>query len=220
MIEKEVLELFDKHGAFLKGHFRLSSGLHSEGYLQCALILQYPEIAEKLAEALARKFQKEKIDLVIGPALGGITLAYEVARSLSLRGIFAERQPSASSGCRPEDIEGRQDGPPARTESSCSRAGRMVLRRGFSIAKGEKVLVVEDVVTTGGSTKEVIELVKSAGGIVIGVGSIIDRSSEKIDFGVRAEHLARIEIKTFSEETCPLCRTNVPIVKPGSRKIG
>ncbi|MBI4974854.1 MAG: orotate phosphoribosyltransferase [Candidatus Omnitrophica bacterium] len=188
MTEKEVLELFDKHGAFLKGHFRLSSGLHSEGYLQCALILQHPEIAEKLSRALAKRFEKEKIDLVIGPALGGITLAYEVARSLKLRGIFAERQD-----------------------------GKMVLRRGFSIVKGEKVLVVEDVITTGGSTKEVIELVKSTGGIVIGVGSIIDRSEGRIDFGVRAEHLAGIKIDTFSEEACPLCRSNVLIVKPGSR---
>src|SRR3989338_11451281 len=119
MTEKEVLELFDKHGAFLKGHFRLSSGLHSEGYLQCALILQYPEIAAELSKALLKKFEKEKIDLVIGPALGGITLAYEVARGLGLRGIFAEWQDR-----------------------------KMTLRRGLSIDKGEPALFFEDIITT------------------------------------------------------------------------
>ncbi|MFA5085735.1 MAG: orotate phosphoribosyltransferase, partial [Candidatus Omnitrophota bacterium] len=123
MTEKEVLRLFEKFGALLKGHFKLSSGLHSEKYLQCALVLQYPDIAEKLSKALVNKFFSRKIDVVIGPALGGVTLAYETARALGVRGLFTERQD-----------------------------GKMVLRRGFSISKGEKVLVVEDVVTTGGST--------------------------------------------------------------------
>lgn len=202
MTEKEVLSLFDKYNALLTGHFKLSSGLHSEKYLQCALVLQYPSIAEKLSKALAEKFSADKIDVVIGPALGGITLAYEVARALGVRGIFAERQ----------------EGPPARTELSCSRAGKMVLRRGFSIKKGEKVLVVEDVVTTGGSTKEVIGAVEDSGGKVVGVGSIIDRSDERIDFGVKFEYLAKIEIETFKPENCPLCRANIPMAKPGSRK--
>ena len=155
MTEKEILALFEKSGAFLKGQFKLSSGLHSEGYLQCALVLQDPEAAAKLAKALAKKFSKDEIDAVIGPALGGITLAYEVARQLGARGIFAER----------ED-------------------GAMTLRRGFSIARGEKVLVVEDVITTGGSTKEVIELVKRSGGIVVGVGAIIARSAGGTDLVV------------------------------------
>lgn len=189
MMEKEVLALFDQYGALLKGHFRLSSGLHSEKYLQCALILQHPDVAEKLSKELAKKFTKNKIDVVIGPALGGITLAYEVARALGVRGLFTERQD-----------------------------GKMVLRRGFSIEKGEKALIVEDVVTTGGSTKEVIDVVKSLGGEVIGVSSIIDRSSERIDFGAPFVSLAKVKVETFEEKNCPLCKKNTPVTKPGSRK--
>jgi len=189
MTEKEVLDIFESKNALLKGHFRLSSGLHSEKYLQCALVLQYPDVAGNLAKALAARFPKVKIDVVVGPALGGITLAYEVARAIGARGIFTER-----------------------------RDGKMTLRRGFSIKNGEKALVVEDVVTTGGSTKEVIEVIKASGGIVVGVGSIIDRSSDKIGFGARFEALAKIEIETFDEANCPLCKKNIPIVKPGSRK--
>jgi orotate phosphoribosyltransferase len=187
--EKEVLELFEKSGALLKGHFKLSSGLHSEKYLQCALVLQYPDISEKLSEALAGNFSKEKIDVVIGPALGGVTLAYEVARAIGVRGLFTERQD-----------------------------GKMVLRRGFSISKGEKVLVVEDVVTTGGSTKEVIDLVKSFGADVVGVGSIIDRSGASIDFGAPFRPLAKVGVETFEESKCPPCKKGIPITKPGSRR--
>ena len=189
MTEKEVLGLFEKSGALLKGHFKLSSGLHSEKYLQCALVLQHPEIAERLSGALANKFSAEKIDVVIGPALGGVTLAYEVARIVGARGLFTERQD-----------------------------GKMVLRRGFSISKGEKVLVVEDVVTTGGSTKEVIDLARSFGADVVGVGSIIDRSSSNVDFAVPFRPLARAEIETFEESKCPLCEKQIPVTKPGSRK--
>ena len=189
MTEKDVLSLFTKHNALLTGHFRLSSGLHSEKYLQCALVLQHPDIAEKLSKELAGKFSKEKIDVVIGPALGGITLAYEMARVIGTRGLFTERHD-----------------------------GSMVLRRGFSIEKGENVLVVEDVITTGGSTKEVIEVVKSLGGKVIGVGSIIDRSGKSIDFGVPFHSLAIIKADTFEEKDCSLCKKNIPVTKPGSRK--
>ena len=189
MTKKEVLSVFDKYNALLKGHFKLSSGLHSEKYLQCALVLQHPDMAEKLAKELAKKFSQEKIGVVIGPALGGITLAYEVARSLGVRGIFAERHD-----------------------------GKMILRRGFSIEKGEKALVVEDVVTTGGSTKEVIDVVKDCGGTVVGVGSIVDRSDGTIDFGVEFKPLAKIEIETFTEKVCPLCKSGIPITKPGSRR--
>lgn len=188
MTEKEVLSLFTRHNALLTGHFRLSSGLHSEKYLQCALILQYPGLARKFSRELAKKFSKEKIDIVAGPALGGITLAYEVARAVGVRGLFMERHD-----------------------------GKMVLRRGFSIEKGEKVLVVEDVITTGGSTKEVIDVVKSFGGEVIGVGSIIDRSGGTIDFGAPFQSLARIEVGTYEEKNCPLCKKDIPITKPGSR---
>lgn len=188
MTEKEILSLFDKYGALLKGHFKLSSGLHSEKYLQCALVLQYPGIAGKLSRALAKKFYRSKIDVVVAPALGGITLAYEVARAFGVRGLFTERQ-----------------------------EGKMVLRRGLSIEKGEKVLVVEDVITTGGSTKEVMSVVRTLGGKVIGVGSVIDRSSQNLDFGVLFETLAKVNVETFEEKNCPLCKKNIPITKPGSR---
>ncbi len=189
MTEKEVLNLFTRHNALLTGHFRLSSGLHSEKYLQCALILQYPDLAGELSRELAKKFSKEKIDVVIGPALGGVTLAYEVARAVGVRGLFMERQD-----------------------------GKMVLRRGFSIEKGEKVLVVEDVITTGGSTKEVIDVVKSLDGEVVGVGSIIDRSGQIIDFGASFQSLASVKVETYEEKNCPLCRQNIPVTKPGSRR--
>lgn len=188
MREEEVIEIFEKQGALLKGHFKLSSGLHSEKYLQCALILQYPKIAEKLSKGLAARFSSEKIDVVIGPALGGIVLSYEVGRTLGVRSVFTEREER-----------------------------KMVLRRGFSIAKGEKALVVEDVITTGGSTKEVIDVVKNSGGIVVGVGSIIDRSDAIIDFDVRKESLAKLQIKTFNPNSCPLCQAGIPVTKPGSR---
>jgi orotate phosphoribosyltransferase len=189
MTEQEVLGLFEQHGALLSGHFKLSSGLHSKQYLQCALVLQHPTVAAKIAAALGAKFAGEKIDVVIGPALGGVTLAYEVARALGVRGIFTERQ-----------------------------EGAMVLRRGFTIAKGERVLVVEDVVTTGGSTKEVIETIRKAGGVVAGVGCVIDRSDRPVEFGVKKEHLARVSVETFAPEACPMCKAGGSAVKPGSRK--
>ena len=189
MTEQDVLEIFHERHALLSGHFKLSSGLHSQNYLQCALILQYPEVAEKLAKTIAHRFAKDKIDLVVGPALGGVTLAYEVARALKVRGLFTERQ-----------------------------EGAMVLRRGFAIKPGEKALVVEDVITTGGSTKEVIDVVKGLGGVVAGVASVIDRSSEPPAFEVPFFALAKIKVETYKEGECPLCKTNIPITKPGSRK--
>lgn len=189
MTEKDVLEIFHENHALLTGHFKLSSGLHSQNYLQCALVLQYPNIAEKFAKTIAKRFSKDGIDLVIGPALGGVTLAYEVARALKVRGLFTERQD-----------------------------GAMVLRRGFAIKPGEKALVVEDVITTGGSTKEVIDVVKNAGGIVVGVASIMDRSAEPPAFGAPFFALAKIKIETYKEGECPLCKANIPITKPGSRK--
>jgi len=189
MTEQEVLAHFERLNALLKGHFKLSSGLHSEKYLQCALVLQHPDIAEKLARALAAEFAGEKIDLVVGPALGGVTWAYEVARAVGVRGLFTERE-----------------------------EGKMTLRRGFFIKEGEKVLVVEDVVTTGGSTKEVIDVVKSLGGIVVGVGSVIDRSDRACDFGVKFASLAKVKVRTYKEADCPLCKQGSAAVKPGSRR--
>ena len=189
MTEKEVLEIFHERHALMTGHFKLSSGLHSQNYLQCALILQYPDLAEKLAKTIAKQFSKDNVSLVVGPALGGVTLAYEVARALKVRGLFTERQD-----------------------------GAMVLRRGFMINPGEKVLVVEDVITTGGSTKEVIEVVKKLEGVPVAVASIIDRSSEPPMLGVPFFSLAKIKVLTYKETECPLCKMNIPITKPGSRK--
>jgi len=189
MTQQDVIEIFEKNKALLTGHFKLSSGLHSEKYLQCALVLQYPKIAENFAKELASRFSKEKIDLVVGPALGGVTLAYEIARALGVRGLFTERQ----------------------------EAG-MVLRRGFAIEKGERVLVAEDVVTTGGSTKEVMDAVEKLGGVVVGVASVINRSSGEVNFGVRYEYLARVKADTFNEKDCPMCKLGTQAVKPGSRK--
>lgn len=188
MNENEVLGLFEKHNALLKGHFKLSSGLHSEKYLQCALVLQYPDVAEKMSKALAAKFAV-KPDLVVGPALGGVTLAYEVARAFGVRGLFTERTD-----------------------------GKMALRRGFSIKPGEKIIVCEDVVTTGGSTKEVMEVIKELGGVVVGIGSVIDRSDSDPGFGVPFHSLAKVEVKTYKEDTCPMCRSGSLAIKPGSRK--
>lgn len=188
MTEKEVLDIFEKHNALLSGHFKLSSGLHSGKYLQCALVLQYPDAAEKMAKEIAKRFAGEKIGFVVGPALGGVTLAYEVARALGVRGLFTERQD-----------------------------GKMTLRRGFSVAKGERALVVEDVVTTGGSTKEVIDVIESLGAKTAGVACVIDRSGGKANFSARFEALAKVKVETFEEKDCPLCKSGVPVTKPGSR---
>lgn len=188
MTSKEVLKIFVDKKALLTGHFRLSSGLHSEKYLQCALVLQYPNLAQKLCIALAKKFSKEKITAVIGPALGGVIVSYEVARALKVRSLFSERE-----------------------------NGTMTLRRGFSLAPKDKVLIVEDVITTGGSVKEVIDLVKSKGAKVVGLGCIIDRSSQKTNFGVPFKSLAKINIKTYSAQNCPLCKKGMAVYKPGSR---
>lgn len=187
--EKDVLELFEQKGALLSGHFRLTSGLHSEKYLQCALVLQYPDIAERLSLAIAQKFATEKIDCVIGPAIGGIVVAQEVGRVLGVRAMFTERE-----------------------------SGMMTLRRGFAVRERERVLVVEDVTTTGGSVRELIEAVTRMGGVVVGVGAIIDRSGGEVEFGVPFRPLARVQVATFSGETCPLCKSGVPLYKPGSRK--
>ncbi|MBM3249135.1 MAG: orotate phosphoribosyltransferase [Candidatus Omnitrophica bacterium] len=189
MNKKNILNIFNKTNALLTGHFKLSSGLHSEKYLQCALVLQYPKYAKLLCSELAKKFEKEKPTVVAGPALGGIIVSYEVARALKCRSIFAERE-----------------------------EGRLTFRRNFSVDKSDRVLVVEDVVTTGLSTKELITLIKDAGTKLVGVGSIVDRSNSKIDFGARFKSLIKIKIDTYSENNCPLCKQDIPLVKPGSRK--
>jgi orotate phosphoribosyltransferase len=189
MTEKDVLELFKKEKALLSGHFLLSSGLHSPNYLQCALLLQKPWIAEKLCRALAKKCKPLKPAVVIGPALGGVVVSYEMGRALGVRSIFAERTD-----------------------------GSLVLRRGFSLGKNERVLVVEDVVTTGKSTEEVIDIVRQSGAKLVGVASIVDRSDSPIAFGVSWFSLLKIKAQTYASEHCPLCRQGkTALVKPGSR---
>lgn len=188
MTEKDVLKIFRETKALLSGHFKLSSGLHSASYLQCAKLLQYPKIAEKLCKNLAAHFKKDKPTCVIAPALGGVIVSYEVSRSLGAKALFTERLDA-----------------------------KMVLRRGFEITQHDRVLVVEDVITTGLSTREVIDVVKSKSGQLIGVGSIVDRSGENIDFGVKLVSLLRLDLPVFSLDECPLCRGGIEITKPGSR---
>ena len=190
LTEEQAIEIFTKSKALLTGHFRLTSGRHSSQYMQCAQVLQYPEYASRLCRDLAERFAGVKVDTVIGPALGGIIVAYEVGRAMGVRTIFTERE-----------------------------QGIMSLRRGFVIEPGEKVLVVEDVVTTGGSVKEVIEVVRQKGGEVVGVGVLVDRSNGKVDFNVKTEAVLSMEIQSYDPEDCPLCREGLPVIKPGSRQV-
>lgn len=190
MNEKELLSIFKECGALEGGHFMLSSGLHSKNYLQAALVLQYPKKAELLCKELAEKFKDEKIDVVIGPALGGITLSYELARSLNARSIFSERVD-----------------------------GKMTLRRSFDLKEGEKVLIAEDVITTGGSVEEIVSLVKLKNAHLAGIAALVDRSSNKEKFkDLGFKSLLKLDIKTYPPEDCPLCKEGLPLIKPGSRK--
>ena len=188
MTEKETLALYEKTGALLRGHFRLTSGLHSDVYLQSALVLQHPEAAEALGAALAAPFRTVGARTVLAPAIGGILVAHEVARALGVRALFTERE-----------------------------NGEMRLRRGFTLSPGERCLVVEDVITTGGSTREVVQCVEAHGGLVVGVGSLIDRSGGTATFSVKRVALATLSAATYAPESCPLCKTGSVAVKPGSR---
>ncbi|BAF59985.1 MAG: orotate phosphoribosyltransferase [Pelotomaculum sp.] len=190
MTRDEIVAIFQKTGAMLSGHFRLTSGRHSNRYFQCALVLQHPDYSELLCRELAARFAGDGISVVIGPAMGGIIVSYEVARALGVRGLFAERE-----------------------------NGVMTLRRGFSIEPGERVLVVEDVITTGGSVREVMEAVRKSGGTVAGAGVLVDRSNGAVDLGVRTEALLTAEVVSYAPEDCPFCKQGIPAVKPGSRKI-
>jgi orotate phosphoribosyltransferase len=183
-----VLDLFRRVGALLDGHFRLTSGLHSPSYLQCALVLQHPREAEACGAALAQRVFNLGAQVVLSPALGGIVIGHEVARGLGVRAMFAERQ-----------------------------AGTLTLRRGFRLEPGEKVLVVEDVVTTGGSTRETIEVARAAGAEVVGAASIIDRSGGRQALDVPYVSLAEIAVPAYEPAKCPLCLAGQPVVKPGSR---
>lgn len=188
--ENYVLNIFRKTGALLEGHFLLTSGRHSNIYFQCAKVLQHPEYTELLCSKIADNFKNQLIDTVIAPAIGGIVVGQEVARILKKRSIFAEREDK-----------------------------KLSLRRGFSLAEGEKVLVCEDVVTTGGSVFEVIDIVKSYGAEVVGVGFIVDRSNGKVNFGCPQFSTMQIEAVSYIADECEFCKQGVELLKPGSRKI-
>ena len=185
---ESVLGRFRQSGALLEGHFRLTSGLHSPGYLQCALVLQHPAQAEACGAEIAEHVRGLGAQVVLSPALGGIVIGQEVGRALGIRAIFAERQD-----------------------------GRLMLRRGFTLSPGEKVLVVEDVVTTGGSTRETIDVARTAGAQVVGAASIIDRSGGQQSLDVQYHALATISLPTYQPDACPMCAAGQPVVKPGSR---
>lgn len=185
----EVIDRFTRTGALLEGHFVLTSGLHSARYLQCALVLQHAAEAEAFGRAIAERFRHANVVTVAAPAIGGIVIGYEVARALNARSIWTERE-----------------------------AGQMTLRRGFTVRPGETVLVVEDVITTGGSTRETIEALRTAGALVVGAASIIDRSGGRADVGVPRVALATLNVPALAPAACPLCAQGIPARKPGSRK--
>lgn len=187
--DQHLLRVFQQTGALLEGHFQLTSGLHSPRYLQCALVLQHPSHAEMIGQAIAAHFSNEHVQSVVAPAIGGIIVAHETARALGVRALFTERE-----------------------------AGQMTLRRGFHIDSGERVLVVEDVVTTGGSTRETIDAIARVGGAVAGAASVIDRSGGTVDIGVRRIALLTLDVPAYDPADCPLCREGKPAIKPGSRK--
>lgn len=195
MTDLETLKLFEETGAYLRGHFRLTSGLHSTEYLQCALVLQHPAYAAQLGTALAASLQKQSgqpIRLVVAPAMGGLIIGHEVARALNVRFIFTERDPATR---------------------------QMQLRRGFTIESGESAAVIEDVVTTGGSSREVVDIIRVHGGNPVIAGSIIDRSGGAADLGVPRTALATMSVLTYPEDQCPMCQQGLPVVKPGSRPV-
>jgi len=197
MTRDELLDLFRRTGALLDGHFRLSSGLHSAGYLQCALVLQHPAHAEALGRALTDHVRELRPTVVLSPALGGVIIGHEVGRALGVRAIFAERQD-----------------------------GELTLRRGFMLAEADRVLLVEDVLTTGGSTRETMQVATAAGGRVVGAASIVDRSGGKkkmsgggATLGVPFASLLDIDLPAYEPDQCPLCAKGLPVTKPGSRPV-
>ena len=190
MTRDELLDLFRRSGALLEGHFRLTSGLHSSGYLQCALVLQHPAHAEVLGRAIADRTRGLRPTAVLSPALGGVVIGHEVGRAHGVRALFAERQD-----------------------------GELTLRRGFVIAENDRVLVVEDVLTTGGSTRETMQVARASGGQVVGAASIVNRSGGRAEFDVPFASLLDIDLPTYEPDKCPLCAQGLPVVKPGSRPL-
>lgn len=189
MKAEQVIDQFRATGALLEGHFQLTSGLHSTVYLQCALVLQFPEKAEAFGRAIAEMYREQAIQLVASPAIGGIVIGHEVARALGARFVWTERE-----------------------------SGVMTLRRGFTVSPGEKTLVVEDVITTGGSTRETIETLRQAGADVVAAASIIDRSGGAVDVSVPRTALATLKVLSVDPSVCDACKLGEPAVKPGSRK--
>ena len=189
MNSSEIHDLFEHHGALRTGHFNLSSGLHSDTYAQCALILQWPGIAERLGHELGSRFAGESPSVVLGPAMGGLIIGHEVARYLGVRSVFAERVD-----------------------------GAMTLRRGFTIEPSDRVLICEDVVTTGRSPREAFDVVAQTGADIVGLGSVIDRSSG-VSFGVRFESLLKLDVAVWEPQDCPLCARGEELTSPGSRRL-
>ncbi len=189
LTQEQILDIFKEKQVLLEGHFRLTSGRHAAYYMQCAQLLQYPDAAGPICEQLASLYANQGITIVVGPATGAIIIAYEVARALGVKALFTERDSD----------------------------GKMVLRRGFEIEPEDKVLVVEDVVTTGGSCKEVAALAAATGAEVVGIGVLVDRSGGKVDLGWPLKALISMEIESYTVEECPLCAKGIPAIKPGSR---
>ena len=188
LTKEEIIKVFKEKEVMLEGHFLLTSGRHSDKYMQCAKLFQYADVSEMICSQLADQFLDMKIDLVAGPAIGGIIMAYEMGRQVGVKNVFAERE-----------------------------NGKMTFRRGFTIPENANVLVTEDVVTTGGSVKEVIELIREHSGNVVGVGSVVDRSNGNVEFGVPFRAVLSMEVLSYEPDNCPLCEAGVPAVKPGSR---
>jgi orotate phosphoribosyltransferase len=189
MKREDVQKIFEQAGAVRKGHFELSSGLHSSTYIQCALVLQYPNQAEILGRALSELFANLQVSCVVAPAMGGITIGYEVARALGVRSLWVERD----------------------------RSGQMALRRGWELKPGERVLVIEDVWTTGGSTRETIGVVEQEEGLVVAAGALIDRTGGRVEWNVPARALLEMEVPSYEPDDCPLCRAGGASTRPGSR---
>jgi orotate phosphoribosyltransferase len=187
--EKEILMAFENSNALLRGHFLLTSGRHSNVYFQCAKVLQFPKYVEMLCSLIAENFKNYEVDTVIAPAMGGLVVGQEVARQLNKRFIFAEREDK-----------------------------KLTLRRGFTIDEGEKILICEDVVTTGGSVFEVMDIVKSNKAKIAGIGFIVDRSNGNVNFGYPQFSTFKMEVFSYLKDECPMCKENIPVVKPGSRK--
>jgi len=185
-----VIDTLKEVGALLEGHFLLSSGRHSDKYCQCAKLLQYPDKAEKVLKIVADKLKDVNFDMVVGPAMGGVVVSYELARQTGKPGIFAERQD-----------------------------GNMTIRRGFEIKRGQKIIISEDVITTGKSFLEVADIIKSQGGEIVGICCIVDRRAEGVEIEYPLYSAVKLEVKSFEKENCPLCKEGIPYIKPGSRNI-